>query len=47
MKPTPVPQPPPARKKTYTSPEVRSEKLLVPDLFQPSGCEPDPETGSC
>ncbi|XXF76758.1 hypothetical protein P2318_27425 [Myxococcaceae bacterium GXIMD 01537] len=33
-------------KKPYAPPRVRSEKILVPDLFTPS-CVPDPETGAC
>ncbi|MFP2925306.1 hypothetical protein ACLESO_08825 [Pyxidicoccus sp. 3LG] len=47
MKLTTAPKTPPASKKAYAPPRVRSEKLLVPDLFQPSGCEPNPETGEC
>lgn len=40
------------RKKAYAPPRVRSEKMLVPDLFSPTGwppdnCVPDPETGAC
>jgi len=34
------------KKKAYVPPQVRSERLLVPDLFTPS-CVIDPETGSC
>jgi hypothetical protein len=34
------------KKKAYVRPQVRSERLLVPDLFSPS-CVIDPETGSC
>lgn len=34
------------QKKAYAPPRVRSEKMLVPDLFTPS-CIPDPETGVC
>ncbi|KFE63006.1 hypothetical protein [Hyalangium minutum] len=30
------------KKKPYVPPQVRSERLLVPDLFQPS-CFVDPE----
>lgn len=33
-------------KKPYRPPQVRSERLVVPDLFTPS-CVPDPETGVC
>jgi hypothetical protein len=36
----------PKQKKAYAPPRVRSERLLVPDLFTPS-CVIDPETGSC
>jgi hypothetical protein len=31
------------KKKAYVPPQVRSERILVPDLFQPSNCIPDPE----
>jgi hypothetical protein len=31
------------KKKAYEPPRVRSERILVPDLFQPSNCIPDPE----
>jgi hypothetical protein len=34
------------KKKPYAPPQVRSERILVPDLFTPS-CVIDPETGSC
>lgn len=34
------------KKKAYAPPLVRSEPLLVPDLFQPS-CIIDPDTGGC
>lgn len=34
------------KKKAYEPPRVRSERLLVPDLFTPS-CVIDPETGTC
>ena len=34
------------KKKAYAPPRVRSEKMLVPDLFTPS-CIPDPETNVC
>jgi hypothetical protein len=34
------------KKKPYVPPQVRSERILVPDLFTPS-CVIDPETGSC
>lgn len=34
------------KKKAYAPPQVRSERLLVPDLFTPS-CVIDPETGTC
>jgi hypothetical protein len=34
------------KKKAYAPPQVRSERLLVPDLFTPS-CVIDPETGAC
>lgn len=33
------------KKKAYTAPQVRSERILVPDLFTPSNCVPDPEFG--
>ncbi|WP_224364289.1 hypothetical protein [Hyalangium versicolor] len=36
----------PQKKKAYAPPKVRSERLLVPDLFTPS-CIIDPETGEC
>jgi hypothetical protein len=42
-------QPPKAetqKKKPYAPPQVRSERILVPDLFTPS-CVIDPETGAC
>jgi hypothetical protein len=42
-----TPQPVTAKKKKpYAPPQVRSERLLVPDLFQPS-CIIDPDTGGC
>jgi hypothetical protein len=34
------------KKKPYRPPQVRSERLVVADLFSPS-CVPDPETGTC
>ena len=34
------------KKKPYRPPQVRSERLVVADLFSPS-CVPDPETGVC
>ncbi|MDC0709909.1 hypothetical protein POL68_15655 [Stigmatella sp. ncwal1] len=34
------------KKKAYAPPQVRSERILVPDLFTPS-CIIDPETGAC
>ncbi|SET34871.1 hypothetical protein [Stigmatella erecta] len=34
------------KKKAYVPPQVRSERILVPDLFTPS-CIIDPETGAC
>ena len=34
------------KKQPYAPPQVRSERILVPDLFMPS-CEPDEETGTC
>jgi hypothetical protein len=34
------------KKKPYAPPRVRSERILVPDLFTPS-CVIDPETGAC
>lgn len=34
------------KKKPYVPPQVRSERILVPDLFQPS-CIPDEVTGEC
>lgn len=37
---------PKKKKKAYAPPQVRSERLLVPDLFSPS-CVIDPETGAC
>jgi hypothetical protein len=42
-------QPPQAekkRKKPYAPPQVRSERILVPDLFTPS-CIIEPDTGEC
>jgi hypothetical protein len=36
----------PQKKKAYVPPQVRTERLLVPDLFTPS-CVIDPETGTC
>lgn len=39
-------KPEPRKKKAYAPPQVRSERLLVPDLFTPS-CVIDPETGAC
>ncbi|HLL02379.1 MAG TPA: hypothetical protein VK539_17490 [Myxococcaceae bacterium] len=36
----------PKQKKPYAPPRVRSERILVPDLFTPS-CVIDPETGVC
>jgi hypothetical protein len=27
-------------RKPYRPPKVRSERILVPDLFQPSNCDP-------
>ncbi|MDY7231932.1 hypothetical protein [Hyalangium rubrum] len=33
------------KKKVYSPPQVRSERILVPDLFTPSNCVPDPEFG--
>lgn len=36
----------PKKKKAYAPPQVRSERILVPDLFTPS-CVIDPETGVC
>jgi hypothetical protein len=38
--------PEPKKKKAYTPPQVRSERILVPDLFQPS-CIIDDVTGEC
>lgn len=39
------------KKKPYRPPQVRSERLVVADLFTPTpgggGCIPDPETGVC
>ncbi|HYH95752.1 hypothetical protein [Hyalangium sp.] len=34
------------KKKAYAPPQVRSERILVPDLFQPS-CIIDDITGEC
>jgi len=34
------------KKKAYVPPQVRSERILVPDLFQPS-CIIDDVTGEC
>ncbi len=34
------------KKKAYAPPQVRTERLIVPDLFAMS-CVPDPETGTC
>ncbi len=42
----PVPAEKTKKKKAYAPPQVRSEPLLVPDLFQPS-CIIDPDTGGC
>jgi hypothetical protein len=46
MAPQPLPADSQKKKKAYAPPRVRSEKMLVPDLFTPS-CIPDPETGVC
>ncbi len=47
MATTPQPQKAePQKKKPYVPPQVRSERLLVPDLFMPS-CNINPETGTC
>ena len=40
------PKPEIKKKKPYAPPQVRSERILVPDLFTPS-CVIDPETGTC
>ena len=37
MRPEPKP---PAPKKPYRPPRVRSERIVVPDLFTPSNCDP-------
>jgi hypothetical protein len=37
---------PQKKKKAYAPPQVRSERILVPDLFQFS-CIPDEVTGEC
>ena len=42
----PMPADTQKKKKAYAPPQVRSERLLVPDLFMPS-CNVDPETGAC
>jgi hypothetical protein len=44
--PQPKPAEPQRKKKAYVAPQVRSERILVPDLFMPS-CNVDPETGTC
>jgi hypothetical protein len=42
MKTTAQPAKAAKKKKAYEPPQVRSERILVPDLFQPS-CFVDPE----